>query len=569
MRRSLAACFALLTTSAIYACAPANGSDDDEDAGEGNGATSGNAGNGGSAAGMPTGGTGGTPTGGTGGTPTGGTGGTPTGGAGGTPTGGTGGTPTGGVGGVGGAGGTAGAGATAGSGGTAGAAEIVCSNTDLTMLPIDAEGFVWAKCNERAIQGPWYCYDDGVATSDCVDGAVPYRAGGGMCLSGDTIVDTTYAAWGAGIALGLNETGDMGGAGTSVKGSYNATMNGVTGFRVNITGDTGGLPIRIGFTSAAPQVGAAPFIQFPGAGTGTPYDVPIAQALVPETWTTDPNAGMAADPANIFDMQVQVVGADVAAHYDFCIESVTPITDGSPPVGGTLMPYGQTLCGDNYAKINLGSRYMVQNNAYGGATHCIQAAWDNANKAGFTVSQVNANIAAGGPPGSYPSIVYGWHVDGQMYGGYTSARQLSAITSAPSDWTFTAPASAGRYNASYDIWIHNSSARPANTGGTLELMIWLYKRDTTPIGSMVGTVTIASATWEVWYGSHDGFSTVSYVRVPSVNTVTGLDLKPFFSDAVTRGYATASAYLLGIQAGFEIWEGNQNMVTNSYSVTVN
>jgi hypothetical protein len=568
MRRSLVASFAILSTSAIYACAPANGADDDENGGEGSGATSGSSGNG-TGGGAPTGGTtgGGTPTGGTGGgTPTGGAGGgTPTGGAGGgTPTGGAGGgTPTGG------ASGSAGVATGGAAGSGAGAGPVVCPNTDLSTLPIAADGWVARECNERGIQGPFYCYDDGIATSSCVDGMVPFRAGGGMCLSGDTIVDTTYAAWGAGIALGLNETGDMGGTTTSVKSAYNATMNGVTGFLVNITGDTGGLPLRIGFTGAAEQVGAAPFIQFPGAGTGTPYEVPIAQALVPETWTTDPNAGMAADPTNIFDMQVQVVGADVAAHYDFCIESVTPITDGSPPVGGTLMPYGQTQCGNNFATIALGSSYMVQNNAYGGATHCIQAAWDNGNKAGFTVSQVNANIATGGPPGSYPSVVYGWHVDGQMYGGYQSARQLSAITSAPSDWTFTVPASTGRYNASYDIWIHNSNARPGNTDGTLELMIWLYKRDTTPIGSMVGSVTLAGATWEVWYGTHDGFSTVSYIRVPSVTSVTGLDLKPFFSDAVTRGYAQASAYLLGIQAGFEIWEMNQNMVTNSFSVSVN
>jgi len=567
MRRSLAASFALFTTSAIYACAPATLDEDDDDGGDGQGATSGNAGNGGSAAGMPTGGTGGAPpTGGTGGAPpTGGTGGTPTGGTGGAPpTGGTGGTPTGGAGGVGGGAGVG----TGGAGGSAGADPIVCSNTDKTLLPIDAEGFVWAMCNERGVQGPWYCYDDGVQTSSCVDGMVPYRAGSGMCISGNTVEDTTFAAWGAGIALGLNESGDTAGPGTSVKSAYNATMNGVTGFEVEITGTTGNLPLRIGFSGANPQVGAAPFVEVPGPGI---YQVPIDTALVPAAWETDPNAGQYANPASIFDMQIQVVGGNVAAAYDYCVARVSPITDGSPPIGGTLMPYGSTLCGDNFAKVNLGSRYMVQNNVYngGGGGHCIQAAWDNGNNAGFTVSQVNLNIATGGPPGSYPSIVYGWHVDGQFYGGYGSARQLSAVTSAPSSWTFTVPASTGRYNASYDIWIHNSSANPGNTGGTLELMVWLYQRDATPIGSQVGSVTLNGTTWAVWYGTHDGFSTVSYVRATSTSSVTGLELKEFFNDAVTRNYATASAYLLGIQAGFEIWTMNENMVTNSYTVSVN
>jgi hypothetical protein len=265
-------------------------------------------------------------------------------------------------GGVGGATGGAG-GSVAGDAGTAGVAPVVCTNTDQTALPIDADGWVARECNERGIQGPWYCYADGIATSSCVDGTVPYRAGAGMCISGSTIVDTTYAAWGAGIALGLNESGDMGGTAASVKSAYNATMNGVTGFEVEITGTTGNLPIRIGFTGAAPQVGAAPFVEVPGPGI---YQVPIDTALVPAAWDTDPNAGQYADPTTIFDMQLQIVGANIAADYDYCIARVSPITDGSPPIGGTLMPYGSTLCGDNFAKVNLGSRYMVQNNVYNG-----------------------------------------------------------------------------------------------------------------------------------------------------------------------------------------------------------
>ncbi len=39
--------------------------------------------------------------------------------------------------------------------------------------------------------------------------------------------------------------------------------------------------------------------------------------------------------------------------------------------------------------------------------------------------------------------------------------------------------------------------------------------------------------------------------------------------AVTRGYATSGAYLLGVQAGFEIWEGNTPFTSNSFQVSVN
>jgi hypothetical protein len=82
-------------------------------------------------------------------------------------------------------------------------------------------------------------------------------------------------------------------------------------------------------------------------------------------------------------------------------------------------------------------------------------------------------------------------------------------------------------------------------------------------------VTLNGTTWAVWYGTHDGFSTVSYVRATNTESVSGLELKEFFNDAVTRGYAQAAAYLLGIQAGFEVWTMNQNMITNSYTVSVN
>jgi hypothetical protein len=241
-----------------------------------------------------------------------------------------------------------------------------------------------------------------------------------------------------------------------------------------------------------------------------------------------------------------------------------------PMPGGTLQNYGTQQCG-NLATIALGNRYMVQNNLYnpGGGSQCVTATWDMGANAGFIVNPVNLNIMSGGPPGSYPSVVLGWHTDGQFHGSYTAAKQLSAVTSVPSSWTFTAP-TVGRYNAAYDVWLHPSQAAPGSDQGTLELMIWLNQRDTTPIGMMQqGTVTIGGTSWSVWYGPHDGFSTVSYVRTTNTTSVSNLDLKPFFDDAVTRGYITNAGYLLGVQAGYEIWEQTQTMTTNTFTVSIN
>ncbi|MGC4089019.1 MAG: hypothetical protein QM756_14180 [Polyangiaceae bacterium] len=450
--------------------------------------------------------------------------------------------------------------------GAAGAAAVVCSNTDKSIIPIDKTGWVARECNNFGIQGAWYCYTDGMTQAGCTANMPPYvEASKGMCLKGNTLGMTT--AWGAGIGLSLNDSGKTATM-ASVKSAYNASTNGVKGFQIGLTGTTGGLPLRINFPKLASPTGVSPFVEVPGAPATTPYNVLIADALVPKAWMVT-NAGETADPTSLFDLQIQLPGDSKATAFDFCITSVTPITDGTTtPVGGTLMPYGSAQC-DQYAKINV-PNYMIQNNAYGGNTHCVQAKTDNSTKAGLVLTNLVANKPTGGAPGSYPSVVYGWHVDGKFYGAYTTAKQLSAITSAQTSMNVTVP-SAGRYNTSYDVWINNS-ATASSSAGTLELMVWLNYRDTTPIGTKrESAVSLAGATWDIWWGEHDGFQTISYIRT-NTNSMS-FDLNVFFKDMLTRtSYVkniTASSYLLGVQAGFEIWEGSgAGFSVDSFDVAV-
>jgi hypothetical protein len=443
----------------------------------------------------------------------------------------------------------------------------MCTNPAGAALPIDESGWVARECNDHMIQGAFYCYTDNINPTSCPAAAAdgtrppPFRPNGGMCISGSTTVDPTYAAWGAGLGLSLNDAGSP----SFVKSAYNATANGVTGFQILIAGDTGGRPLRVGFTGAAMPTGAQPFVEF--AAGSTNLEVAIQDAVVPSSWTTDPNAGMVADPANIYDIQVQIPGGDIATNYDFCIAGIQPVGPGGP-VGGTLMPYGSEQCA-NLGTVELPGRYMVQNNLYNAqsGTQCITAAWDMGANAGFVVEPM-VNVPAGSAPASYPSVVLGWHY-GRFYGSYTTARQFSAITSIPTSWTFTAPAT-GRYNASYDAWVHPSNPNPPNPMGGLELMVWVNKRETTPIGTVGPTVNIGGADWAVWYGPNaGGWNTVTYVRSNNTNSVSNLDLYPFFADAAGRGYTNVSSYLLSIQAGFEIWQANEPMTTNTYTVAIN
>ncbi|HWA77470.1 MAG TPA: hypothetical protein VG937_34275 [Polyangiaceae bacterium] len=219
--------------------------------------------------------------------------------------------------------------ATGGADGTqgGGGSSVKCSNSDPKTLPIDASGRVERACNAWDIQGGWYCFDDNINPTSCIDGKIPYRASAaGMCLSGYTTIDPTFAAYGATIGLSLNSE-------VGAKLAYDAAANGVTGIQIQVTGNTGGNPLHVMFTGSA-NPGMSPYVEVKGTGS---FEIPIAEARVPETWS-GPEAGQMADPSNIWDIRFQILGGLNAANYDFCITRVTPLTAASGGAGGTGGP---------------------------------------------------------------------------------------------------------------------------------------------------------------------------------------------------------------------------------------
>lgn len=435
-----------------------------------------------------------------------------------------------------------------------------CTGTKDT-IAIAENGYVPAECNNFGINGAWYCYDDGVNPSGCTADEVPFDAAkAGMCLAGNTTEDPDFKAWGAGIGFTVNVVDE-------VKMAWDAGANHVLGFKIKIEGEVNDLPLRISFKNDPAEDEVPPQFQLPGPGE---YMVLFEDAAVPD-WAEE-GAGDPVDPSNIYDVQIQVAGGEIAADYAFCITEFTPITDGTAPMpSATLQNYGSAQSGQ-YDTISFG-KYVVQNNRYGSNSHSIQAMWDNADKAGFSLSGVSANVETGQAPGSYPSIIFGWHVDGKFYGGYQAAKTISSIQSIPTTADVTVPGAPAVYNTSYDLWV-SGSANPGANGSRTEVMIWLNRpgMDPYPIGTKQGTVQLANQTWEVWYDTDiggDNFHTVSYVQT-SLRTAS-LDIKDFLDDAVTRGYIQASEYLLGVQFGFEIWKagGGDVFTVNSYSVSIN
>ena len=100
-------------------------------------------------------------------------------------------------------------------------------------------------------------------------------------------------------------------------------------------------------------------------------------------------------------------------------------------------------------------------------------------------------------------------------------------------------------------------------------MVWLYDPpNAQPIGGVqTSGVSIASATWNVWYGTNGGRPCVSYVA-PSPMTSFTFDLNLFIRDAVTRGYVQNAWYLTNVFAGFEIWSGGVGLAVTDFYVNV-
>jgi cellulose 1,4-beta-cellobiosidase len=380
-----------------------------------------------------------------------------------------------------------------------------------------------------------------------------------MCISGST---TTSTSGYAGVGLSLNDSGGT----NPVKSAYNATSHSIVGFAITIAGSTGGLTLRINYTTAASSSNPAPFFEVAGPGT---YQVMFSQASVPAAWAV-PNAGAKADATSVFDVQVQVAGG-TAASYNFCVTSLKPImstTGGGCASGtcGTLSGSNQICGAQNTANVG---NYSVQNNIFNNGTgQCVTPTVNTSGScAGFSTSFTGTFGNTGNSPSSYPSVIYGWQA-GTLYGCY-QPKQVSAITSIPSTWSFTTPTS-GKWDAAYDIWF-GSSATTANNAQTTELMIWQnYGGNAQPVGSMIGSMTFNSVSYEVWTGTVSTWKYIAYRRSPGSSTAVDFDLKPFVMDAVSRGQVTNSSYLLGIQAGFEIWQsGGTAPSVQSFNVSVN
>lgn len=137
---------------------------------------------------------------------------------------------------------------------------------------------------------------------------------------------------------------------------------------------------------------------------------------------------------------------------------------------------------------------------------------------------------------------------------------LNSLTSVTSSFSESNPGS-GNWESAYDIWLN---------GSAIEVMVWTdVSGDVAPLGSDLGTVTLAGSTWSLYAGSNGSNPTYSLVRSgnETSGTVNLLSLLKYLEN--TKGYF-ANPTLSTVQYGWEITSTNnvqENFTINSYSVT--
>ncbi|HLV43376.1 MAG TPA: hypothetical protein VKY39_00295, partial [Aggregatilineales bacterium] len=177
------------------------------------------------------------------------------------------------------------------------------------------------------VQGAIYLYGDETSCTFTM-GENPCTAAG-CCISGATITDPTFAAWGCGIGISLNETGGDASTKLPYKGSPTATFN------YTFTGDTGGNQLRAGFTQFNDTAGlVSPYLPINAFTNGVQGSVSFDTATYPSWCSTSEDClappdrmpadpGAPADPAAAHDLQFQIAGGERDGAFSLCLTSLT------------------------------------------------------------------------------------------------------------------------------------------------------------------------------------------------------------------------------------------------------
>ena len=208
-----------------------------------------------------------------------------------------------------------------GSGGSSGGSTgpVTCTTDLMTLRTGDTNNWIQSASTSCGVQGALYAFSDPKTCSSITD--VCAAGSAGCCVTGTTIVDSTYADYGCGLGLDLNSSGGT----NATKSPYAGSAK---GFKITLSGSVSkGQPIRIMYSSTAtdPTGGTSPYKEVTDVGT---YSVLFSDATCP-SWATTGDKCTPVSGSAAYSIKVQVAGGgastDPVGPFNVCITSLTPL----------------------------------------------------------------------------------------------------------------------------------------------------------------------------------------------------------------------------------------------------
>jgi hypothetical protein len=393
-----------------------------------------------------------------------------------------------------------------------------------------------------------------------------------MCLSG------TLATGGTAL-MGFKVNSGPPGAGDT-PGSWNASQ--IVGFAVTLASGSsgkgsGGSVVYIEYPTTTDAVSSAGGTDYPGvtvpgvAGSSVTYN-----ALFSDSVPTNSTTQKSVDPTVLTDLKISIPADSSSRAYDLCITKVVPLMAAPSPVVATGS-YGPSWSNSLPQTINGINGYTVQSTPFDKNNGLPMTMQVTATSGGVGFAyQAKQQGTSSNTPAAFPAVISGWgpgEGGGQFYGPdlkSTSGRTIGGtnkLTSVVSNWSFSM---GSKGDAAYDVWFGNS-ANPAQP--QTELMVWIGNTGQMPLGSATSHTfnghTLYAATGNA---NGTGQEVLTYwVASPGTTSASNIDLLSYFQDAVSNKPSgitlSNNSYLLGVQAGFEVYD-TASWKTTDYNISI-
>ncbi len=181
------------------------------------------------------------------------------------------------------------------------------------------------------------------------------------------------------------------------------------------------------------------------------------------------------------------------------------------------------------------------------------------------------NSALNYPPGG-PTEVFASVYNGNLFNNLSASSPFPLLITSitPKRVTVTTAASvigSGSWKYIIDIWLVPPPGVFGNSRLQMEIVLQHFNSGL-QAGSLISSNTSLGGSLHSIYSTGVQNSVIYVLNVP-VTSVDRLDLYPYIQDAVSRGYVPSSWSLIGIQAGFVIYQGGTGLALTSFSVSGN